>query len=473
MSAAPPLRVTVPPVRRQRLANGMMLLHIEDHRLPTIAVHLQVAGGGCMDPGGREGLASLTGALLGKGSERFDRQTLAEKIDDLGLSWSARGGWDGISVTLAGLSEDLTAIVDLLGEIALRPAFDPAEVDVMRSRRLSGLARGMDDPSTLADWAFAMQVFADHPYGHPLSGTPTSIASISRDDIAEFHRSTVRPQSAILAVAGDAAPDEVDAAAAAVLGDWPGDGEKTALPEAALPSAPPGCRVLLVDRPDLSQAQIRWGHPGITRDDEAHDACEVMNWILGGGGFSSRMIERIRAEKGLTYGVHSTFDARRLGGAFRVSTFTPNESVAEVTTEIHSLVDAYRQDGPTEAEVAAARARFIGGYPLEFETALQVASRYLELESFDLPTNSLDTYQDRVEKMTRDQLATLAAQTLHPSTATVVIVGRADTYAATLGDIATVERIDYRDLMGPCPGPSDDPATGCRQAASFFRRRAD
>lgn len=438
-------RVEVPPVRRWEMPGGLTVLHVEDHRLPAVAASLQLPGGGALDPTGRAGLASLAAALLGKGTRRWETGALAERIDDLGLSWSTRAGWDRFSLTLAGLAEDLDAILELLGEMALYPTFPAGEIDVMKRRRLSALARSVDDPSTLADWAFAIHLYGDHPYGHPLSGTPRSIEATGPDEIRGLHAAAFLPGAATLAVAGDVAPERLDAGIQAAFAAWDG-------PSPVLPPSPPAPeadrrRVVLVNREDLSQAQIRWGHAGIRRADPDHDACEIMNWILGGGGFSSRMIQRIRAEKGLTYGVHSMFDARRLAGSFRVSTFTPNESVTEVVTEIDSLVEEYRRQGPTEEEVHAARARFVGGYALQFETAPQVAGHFLDLELYGLPADSLRTYQGRVEALGRDELAVLAERTLDPSRALLVVVGRADLYAGSLGDLGEVTRLDYRDLL--------------------------
>jgi zinc protease len=438
-------RVHRPVFRRRQLDNGLTVLVIADERVPAISLTLMAKGGGATDPAGRSGTATLTAGLLNKGSRHRDADTLAEAIDDLGASYAARTGRDSTTVSLAGLAEDFPAMLDLLAEIALEPTFPADEFQVLRQRRLHGLTRSLDQPAAVADWVFARGLFPDHPYGPPLAGTAATVAAIQEADPAAWHRQRFTPGNCCLAVAGAVISDQALAAVEKRFAGW-----QLPLPaQVAFPGvAAPARRILLVDRPGAPQAQIRWGHHGLARGDRRHDAAEMVNDVLGGGGFSSRLMQTIRSEKGLTYGIHSGFDARLDPGPFLVSTFTPTASVGEVLTDIDGLVGAFHDQGPTAAELEAACRRLVGGYPLQFETATQVAGQLLERELYDLPEDDLETYQDRMLAVDAAQAATLAGRLMDPARAMAVVVGDIQEMGSAPADWGTVETVDAAALFG-------------------------
>jgi zinc protease len=404
-----------------------------------------VRGGSARDEA-RPGCASLAAGLLNKGSRRRSAEALALAVDELGAAYTATTGWDSTHVTLMGLSEDSVRLLELLAEIALQPAFAAEEFHLLRGRRLHSVRRSLDQPATLADWTFETRLFEDHCYGHPVGGTVRSLGRLTDADPPALHRQIFRPDQAVLALAGDLNPEETGARVETVFGGW----TATGVPMTPPPGSPPEGkrRVIVVHRDDLSQAQIRWGHLGRCRADVDYDAVRVMNYILGGGGFASRLMQRIRSDRGLTYGIHSDYEGRVLPGPFVISTFTPSESVVEVLDEIEGLVEAYRQDGPSEAELEAARSRFVGGYPLQFETPAQVASRLLEVELYDLPSDSIETYQDRIDALGPEEVRRAARSSLHPERALIVVVGNIDRIGAALDRFGPVERFDARRAFG-------------------------
>ena len=273
-------RVRRPVHRRRHLDNGLTVLIIEDHRLPAISLTLLLPAGGAADPAGQAGTASMVAGLLDKGSRRRDADSLAVAIDDLGASYSARGGRDSTVVSLAGLSEDFMDLLGLLGEIALEPTFPASEFQLLRQRRLHALTRAMDQAATVADWTFSRGLYGEHPYGPPLSGTATSISALVESAPAAWHGQHFAPAGSCLAIAGAIPADEALKAATDIFDRWQG----TRPPQASHPDPAPGDRrILLVDRPDSPQAQIRWGHLGISRRDPRHDAADLVNDVLGGG----------------------------------------------------------------------------------------------------------------------------------------------------------------------------------------------
>jgi zinc protease len=434
-----------PAFRRRTLANGLTVLVIADERVPAISLTLMAAGGGATDPAGRGGTATLTAGLLNKGSRHRDADTLAEAIDDLGASFAARTGRDSSTVSLAGLAEDFPSMLDLLAEIALEPVFPEDEFEILRQRRLHGLTRSLDQPAAVADWVFARGLFPDHPYGPPLAGTAATVAAIEATDPSAWHRQRFAPGNCCLAVAGAVASDKALAAVEKRFAGWQSPTpDELAFPRATAPAR----RILLVDRPEAPQAQIRWGHHGLARSDRRHDAAEMVNDVLGGGGFSSRLMQTIRSEKGLTYGIHSGFDARLHAGPFLVSTFTPTASVGEVLTDIDNLVGAFRDQGPTAEELDAACRRLVGGYPLQFETATQVAGQLLERELYNLPEDDLETYQDRMLAVDTAEAAHLAHELMDPARALAVVVGDVQGMGSAPADWGTVEMVDAGALFG-------------------------
>ena len=204
---------------------------------------------------------------------------------------------------------------------------------------------------------------------------------------------------------------------------------------------------MLVQQPDRSQAQIRWGHVGLARRDPDFDAARLFNDILGGGGFASRLMQRVRAELGLTYGIGSGFDGRVSPGPFLISTTTPTADVPRVLEEIDAVVGALRKDGPTEEELAAARARLVGSYPLRFETPSQVVRRLLEARLVGLPDRSLETWQDEIMALDRERVAATAARLLRPEQALIVIVGEVASLAERLRGRGALETIEARHAL--------------------------
>ncbi|MFQ5768591.1 MAG: M16 family metallopeptidase, partial [Acidobacteriota bacterium] len=414
----------LPPHERVTLKNGLGLVLVPDHRLPVMALSLMIRSGAALDGAGAEGLASLTASLLNQGSKRRNARELAEAVDDLGASYSATAGWDSTSITLQGLSTDAGAMLDLLSELALEPAFPPQEFQLMRRRRLHRLARSMDSPAVVADWTLMAHLFHGHPYGFPRAGTGRSLARLPHPSVEQFHLQHYVPNDSLLAVAGDFEMEPTLGRIRQAFGSWSGKAPSPAAPPS--PVAPESPQVILVHEGDLTQAQVRWGHGAPHRAHSSHDAAGLMNDPLGGGGFSSRLMQRIRSQKGLTYGISSGFDARALAGCFRVSTFTPHASVVEVLSDMETIISQYRQSGPEAEELDAARDRLTGGYPLQFETASQVAGHLLEMELYGLPEEDLRSYPLRLASVSREEIARLARDLLHPRPDVIVAAGNAD-----------------------------------------------
>jgi zinc protease len=426
---------------RSELANGMKLIVLEDRRIPHVSLAVTARRGEAMVAAKRAGLAAYTAELMKRGAGDRDALELAKAVDAIGAGLSVQADWDSMTVSVNGLRRDLPELLKILGDVVLRSRFERAEGVRARNETLAGIEKAKDNPATLARWYTDQALFEGHRFGIPMVGNTLSVAGLDNNAARKFHAAVFVPNNCIFSVSGDVDADAILAAAKATFGGMPRGGVPPAGPAPALP-APPETRVLIVDRPDLEQARIVLAHDGIRRTDPERIAANLMNSILGGSGFSSRLMATVRADAGLTYGVQSGFSMRRQPSSFRISTFT---RIAEVRTVIDLLLremQRMRDDPPSETELAEARMLATGSFSLGLETSEAVIGGLVGLDIFGLPEDSLDTYRARVRAVGTSDTAREARRLLHPDRIAIVLVGPAKALAAQVSDLGPVEVID-------------------------------
>jgi zinc protease len=425
-------------LHRETLANGLRLIVLEDHRLPRVLLGVAVRRGAGVVAHEQAGLASFSAELMERGAGARDALALARATDELGASLSAESDWDSVSVSVAGLSRDLPVLLEILADVVLRPRFDPAEARKLRGERLAGLERAKDDPATLARWNLMRALYDGHPYGRPSEGLPETLAKLEARDARDFHRQVFVASDAIFFAAGEVDMASLSPRVREAFAGWePG----TAAPPGPAPPAevPPARRIVVVDRPDLVQAQIAMGHEGIARTDEQRIPAALMNTVLGGGGFASRLMERLRSEEGLTYSAGSGFSLRRHPGPFWVSTFTRVPEVRRTLDLALAELERMREHPPSETELRDAKALQVGQFSLGLETSSAVVSALVDLDVHGLPEDSLDSYRGRVRAVGVDDTARLARALLHPERVAIVVVGPAQDLAPQVQDLGPVE----------------------------------
>jgi zinc protease len=423
---------------RGELPNGLRILVLRDDRLPRVALGVTLRRGAASEDPAQAGLALFTAELMERGAGERDALGLAEAVDRLGASLAVSSGWDSTTVGLTGLSRDLDALLAILADVVLRPRLDPREAKRAREEILASLEQAKDDPETLALWGFARALYAGHRYGLPREGVRETVERLDAPRAREFHRRIFVPNDAILWAAGDLELEPFLARAGELFGAW----ERGPVADAGPPPpepAPAARRVVVVDRPDLEQARIVLGHEGIARTDPERVAVALMNDVLGGGGFSSRLMERLRAEAGLTYAVGSGFSLRRQRGPFTVSTFTRVGEARRILDQALAVIGRFRHDPPDETELRDARALAVGEFSLGLETSDAVIAALVDLDVYGLPEDSLDTYRSRVRATTPEQVAELARRLLHPERAGIVLVGPAETLRPQLEGLGPLE----------------------------------
>jgi zinc protease len=415
--------VKMPPFEVHTTRDGLVVHAAQRGALPLVAVRLILRCGSTDDPAGKEGLADFTVRLMRRGTERLSADAINEEVEFVGASLGMGSSEDATSFGTTTPSEHFEAMLSVLGQIVREPSFPQAELETARSRTLAQHANDLDDPGTVADRAFLRALWGDHPYGHEIGGGEKSVQSFTRDDVVRFHREHLGPRIATLIVVGDVEPKRVFRAAERAFAGWKGGPELTQLPPAA-PKAAGAGQVILVDKPEQTQAQVRIGGMGFAKGALDLFPARVMNMALG-EGFTSRLVNEIRVNRGLSYGVGSHFDTLRAGGTFSISTFTKTSSTQEILEVALAETEKVRKRGITPAELLRAKTYLAGLFPLRLETNEALAGARAEIVLYELGEDWVDRYRERVHEVTLAQARQVAGKYLFAQKPAIVVVGKA------------------------------------------------
>ena len=435
-------------IKKAQLSNGLRVMGLEYHKLPLAHITVMVKRGSERDPEEKAGLADLTAEMVTLGTEGKDSQQLALAMERLGARYSANSGWDASCVDIFGLSQDFNALMGLVGDMLLQPTFPQEEIRQSQQRRISRLIQQRDQAEVIADEIIVQRLLENTPYAHPIYGTIASLGEVAADDPRSFYHRYYSPEEAVLLVSGDLSPEEIRQGAERFLGGWKAHEKVDYQPP--LPARPTGMKIIAVNRPDLTQSQIRVGLLGIKRKDERYIPFKVMNYIFGGGGFSSRLMQRIRAEKGYTYGITSSFQAGYVAGPFVISTFTPTATTVPLIEEIMKVMEELITEGAEAQELEEAKNFLRGSFPLKLETPGQMAGELLKLELYDIPFDYLSTYPAAIGNVTLDEINSLASAYLLPKDLVLVVVGRVEDFLGALRSWGEVELVEYSEMIKDC-----------------------
>lgn len=431
-AAAPTKPFRFPEAATKTLANDLRAYVVSSKEEPMVSVHLALTiAGSINDPAGRPGVANMTADMLTQGTATRSAEDIAQAIDFVGGRLGASADEDGTYITVAVVKKDFALAMDLLSDIVLHPAFKKDELDRRRQQALSNLQVQHSDPTYVADVVLKRLIYGKHAYGLPGIGTPESLQGLGRDDLVRFRDTYYVPAGALLSFAGDVEPDEAFAAAEKYLGAaaWPRrEAQAAAQPE---PVPARGMHILLIDKPDANQTQIRIGSLGIRRSSPDYIPLYVTNRIFG-GGFNSRLSTEVRQKKGLTYGAYSDFECSRLAGDFSASTYTRTDATVEAAKLVVDLIRAMSSGELGPRELDFARDYLAGVFPIETETAEQVASRILTSVQYGLPADYNATYQQKVLAVDAAEVKRMAGRYFDPANLTVVLVGSAKDFRDTI-----------------------------------------
>ena len=405
--------------KRSVLSNGMVLLTSEQRALPMVALELLIDAGSRHEPAQQAGLANLTSKLLTYGTKKRNALQISETLDFVGAGLSTSAGENVASVSLTILKKDLAVGLELLAEILTASTFPQEEIDRQKQTVIAGIRAQEEDPGSVAGRAFAAALFPQSPYGRPVEGSEASVKGLQAQSLKDFFSRYYRPNRSIMAVVGDVSETEITQALNKALRPWSKGVEGSAPPA---PSQIGAVQTLRITK-DLTQANIILGHAGVPRGHPDYYAIQVMNYILGGGGFSSRAMDSIRNERGLAYSVYSFFGAEKSHGSFQFVMQTKNESAEEAIRIAREELRKIREEPVSEQELNDAKEYLVGSFALRFDTNRKVASFLTQVEYFGLGLDFPDRYSELVRKVSREDVQRVAKQFLQPDKIITVIVG--------------------------------------------------
>lgn len=424
VAALPAAALAAPKIGHWSLANGARVYFVESRDLPMLAVNVVFDAGSARDPADRSGLAMMVNGLLNEGSGELDADAIAARFEGLGAEFGASNDRDMAGVSLRTLSDRAlrAPALELFARLVRAPSFPAATLERERARALQGLKQAEQSPGDVANRAFFSQLYDRHPYARPPEGSAAGLTALTREDLAAFHRRYYVGRNAVLAIIGDVSRREAQAIAEQVVGALPPGEAAPALPKVAdlVPHASRAERV--IEHPS-SQTHILMGEAGMSRNDPDYFPLFVGNYVLGGGGFVSRLTEEIRTRRGLSYSVYSYFHPLREPGPFIIGLQTANNQRREALTIARQVLADFIRTGPTEAELTAARKNLAGGFPLRIDSSRKIADYLTVIGFYRLPLTYLDDFIARVEAVTVEQVRDAFQRRIHPEHLLTVIVG--------------------------------------------------
>ena len=436
--------VKFPPYEVRTLPNGMQVIAVLHHEQPAVSMRLLVRTGSVQDPPGKVGVASLAAALLDQGTTTKSAEQIADEIDFIGGALGTGSGSDLTFVNVIVMKDSFPLGMNLLSDVVRNPAFAAEEIERQKQQAISSLQVSSNDPDYVASVLFERLVYGFHPYGLPNSGTPETLAGITRADLQEYHRRYFVPNNTVLAVVGDVTGDEAFAAAERVFGGWP-RAEVSAVKVVDPPQSTR--RIVVVDKPDAVQTEIRVGQLGIPRKHTDYMAYDLAVKILGGEG-ANRLHRVLRSERGLTYGAQADAETRKQAGHFVAETDTRTETTGETLRLTVDEVARLQRERVAERELSDAQAYLAGSFPLTIETPNDIATQVLNVVFYELPVEEIGTFRERVQAVTPDDIQRVAKQYVRPDRLSIVLVGDASSFVPQLRKVGfpDVEVIPINEL---------------------------
>lgn len=410
-----------------RLDNGARVYFVENHALPIVDINVQFDAGSRRDPQDKAGLASVTNALLNRGVQAqgslpaLNESQVLDGFADIVAQYGGGAGWDTGSVSLRTLSDpsDRGTAVGLLARVIAKPLFPADALERDKARMIAGLKDAQTKPDFIADQALQQAMYGSHPYA--FDATPATVAAITRDDIVAFHQRHYVATDAVVTLVGDLTRDQAQQVATELT---------SRLPQGApLPPMPPVPAAVGSDKRiahPASQSHILLGMPALERGDKDFFALVVGNYVLGGGGFVSRLMNEVREKRGLTYGVSSGFSAQAQAGPFTITLQTQKAHTAQALKVTRETLATFLKEGPTASELKAAKDNLVGGFALNLDSNRKILGLVSMIAYYDLPLDYLDTWTDKVKDVTAAQVREAFARKVQADKLSVVVVGQAN-----------------------------------------------
>lgn len=419
----PDPRLSLPPIEKTKLSNGLEVWMVEQRELPIVAMNLVLKTGQANEPGNRTGVAGLTTSLIDDGTKKRSAVEIANELQAIGANMGAGGSYDATNVSMQTLTKNIDKALDIFADVIQNPTFPDKEFESLRQRQIIGLRQQKSNPNAIANTVYNKVLYGTHPYGR--DNTEATLKALTRDDVVAYYESTFHPQNGVLVVVGNYDRNSMKSKLESAFSGWTGGGPLMPMrPLPPTPLRPPASTgVYIVDRPNSAQSVVSVGQVGIDRANPDYFPVVVMNSILG-GAITSRISMNLREDKGYTYGANSGFSYRRGPGPFRaggdMQTAVTKESVWELMKELKGI----RGDIPvTQKELDYNKQSLIRRFPSGFETVGAMSNQLANLVIYGLPDSYFNDYIGKVNAVTIDDVNRVANKYLDPSRMAIVIVG--------------------------------------------------
>ena len=408
---------------------GITAWLVEEPSIPFVALEIRFRGGASLDAPGKRGAVNLMTALLEEGAADMDARTFSRETEALATSFGFDASHDGVSVSARFLTENRDASVALLRAALLEPRFDTEAVERVRGQVLSIIQSDLKDPDDIAGQTFSRIAYGDHPYGTTINGTIDSVQALTREDLMAAHDAVFAKDRIFIGAVGDITPEQLGTLIDSLLGDLPAKGAP--LPYQAEVTIPPGITVVDFATP---QSVAVFGQKGIQQDDPDFFAATILNHVIGGGSFESRLMNEVREKRGLTYGVYSYLAPRDLAAVYMGSVSSANDRIAEAISVIRDEWRKAAEHGITEEELRNAKTYITGAYPLRFDGNGPIANILVGMQMIGLPIDYIATRNDRVDAVTLADVQRVAGELLDPAGLHFVVVGQPEGLETTAGN---------------------------------------
>ena len=408
---------------------GITAWLVEEHSIPFVALEIRFRGGASLDPADKRGVTNLMTGLLEEGAADMDARAFSRAQEELATSFDFDLSRDSLSVSARFLTENRAASVALLRAALQEPRFDDAAIERVRGQVLSVIQSDLKDPYDIAADAFAKMAYGDHPYAFATNGTAESVTALTRDDLLAAHRAVLARDRIYVGAVGDITAQELGALLDELLGDLLATGAP--MPPRAEVSIPPGVTVVDFATP---QSVALFGQPGIAQSDPDFFAALILNQILGGGSFESRLMNEVREKRGLTYGVYSYLMTRDLANVYMGQVSSANDRIAQAIAVIRDEWAKAEAEGVTEQELRDAKTYITGAYPLRFDGNGPIANILVGMQMLGLPIDYIATRNDKVEAVTMADIKRVAQELLEPENLHFVVVGQPEGLETTAGN---------------------------------------
>ena len=413
------------PIQQWQTTSGARVLFVETHDLPMLDIAVDFPAGSSRDAPEKSGVASLTLGLMRSGAGAYGEDEISERLASIGADLSGRFDMDRAGYGLRTLSSarERDEALGLLGSVLQKPTFPQKTFEREQQRTLAGLREAETRPEILADREFRRLLYGDHPYSQRGAGEVETLAKLRRDDLVEFYRGYFTARDAVVSIIGDLTRSEAGAIAEQLTAGLNRGSQ-------ALPALPPVAQLQTAKTGRIAhpatQAHILIGQPGIKRLDPDYFPLFLGNYVLGGGGFASRLNDEIRQKRGYAYSTYSFFNPLALEGPFQIAVQTKKETTQDALKVAQDTLAKFVAEGPTPEELDAAKQNIIGGFPLRIDSNKKILDYLSIIGFYRLPLTYLDDFPAQIERLTLEQIKDAWRRRIHPERMVTVVVAGAD-----------------------------------------------